>query len=92
MRTIDISPEDMEKRVSRIQDLKPLQAAATHDMPQDAKDVIYSREISSVNGLEGAEDTPESQGATGQDAVGINMTQDHGPPHTGAPLHPNHQH
>ena len=43
MRTIDISPEDMEKRISRFRDLKPLRAAESLDIPQEAKDVIYSR-------------------------------------------------
>jgi len=91
MRTIDISPEDMEKRVSRFQDLKPLHAAATLDMAQEAKDVIYSRELLSVIGLEGAADTPVNQGAPIQGAGGITMTHAKCPPGTGPSLHAHQQ-
>ncbi len=91
MRTIDISPEDMEKRVSRFRDLKPLRAAETLDIPQEAKDVIYSRELLSVIGLDGSADTPVNQGAPIQGAGGITMTHAKCPPGTGPSLHAHQQ-
>ena len=91
MRTIDISPEDMEKRVSRFRDLKPLRAAESLDIPQEAKDVIYSRELLSVIGLDDAADTPVNQGAPIQGAGGITMTHAKCPPGTGPFLHAHQQ-
>ena len=91
MRTIDISPEDMEKRVSRFRDLKPLRAAESLDIPQEAKDVIYSRELLSVIGLDDAADTPVNQGAPIQGAGGITMTHAKCPPGTGPSLHAHQQ-
>jgi len=91
MRTIDIPLDDMEQRVSRFRDLKPLLAAESLDMPQEAKDVIYSRELLSVIGLEGAADTPVNQGAPIQGAGGITMTHAKCPPGTGPSLHAHQQ-
>jgi len=91
MQTIDISPEDMEQRVSRFRDLKPLRAAESLDIPQEAKDVIYSRELLSVIGLEGDADTPVNQGAPIQGAGGITMTHAKCPPGTGPSLHAHQQ-
>ena len=91
MRTIDISPEDMEKRVSRFRDLKPLRAAESLDIPQEAKDVIYLRELLSVIGLDDAADTPVNQGAPIQGAGGITMTHAKCPPGTGPSLHAHQQ-
>ena len=91
MRTIDISPEDMEKRVSRFRDLKPLRAAESLDIPQEAKDVIYSRELLSVIGLDDAADTPVNQGAPIQGAGGITMNHAKCPPGTGPSMHAHQQ-
>jgi len=91
MRTIDMSPEEMETRVSRFRDLKPLRAAQTLDIPQEAKDVIYSRELLSVIGLDDAADTPVNQGAPIQGAGGITMTHAKCPPGTGPSLHAHQQ-
>jgi hypothetical protein len=91
MRTIDISPAEMEGRVSRFRDLKPLRAAETLDIPQEAKDVIYSRELLSVIGLDDAADTPVNQGAPIQGAGGITMTHAKCPPGTGPSLHAHQQ-
>jgi hypothetical protein len=87
MRTIDISPEDMAKRVSRFNELNPLRAAESLDMPQEAKDIIYSRELLSVIGLEGDADTPVNQGAPILGAGGITMTHAKCPAGTGPSLH-----
>lgn len=91
MKTIRISPDDMQERVSRFRELKPLRAAETLDIPQEAKDVIYSRELLSVIGLGGDSDTPVNQGAPIQDAGGITMTHAVCPPGTGPSLHAHQQ-
>jgi len=90
MKTIEISPEEMQSRVSRFRELKPLRAAESLDIPQEAKDVIYARELLSVIGLGGTEDTPVNQGAPIQGSGGITMTHAVCPPGTGPELH-NHQ-
>ncbi len=87
MKTIEITAADMQTRVSRFTALKPLPATATLNMPQAAKDVIYSRTLLSVIGLEGATDTPINQGAPIKGAGGITMTHAVCPPGTGPSLH-----
>lgn len=90
MKTTHITPEEMENRVSRFRELEPLRAAETLDIPQEAKDVIYARELLSVIGLGGDADTPVNQGAPIQGAGGITMTHAVCPPGTGPSLH-NHK-
>ncbi|HCP01827.1 MAG: hypothetical protein CL573_03865 [Alphaproteobacteria bacterium] len=90
MKTISIFPDEMQSRVSRFKELKPLHAAESLDIPQEAKDVIYARELLSVIGLGSAEETPVNQGAPIQGAGGITMTHAVCPPGTGPELH-NHQ-
>ncbi len=87
MRTITISSDEMHRRVARFRDLEPLQAAATLDIPQAAKDVIYSRQLLSVIGLAGGAATPINQGAPIRGAGGITMTHAVCPPGTGPSLH-----
>lgn len=90
MSTKHISPQEMESRVSRFKKLEPLRAAESLDIPQEAKDVIYARELLSVIGLGGDADTPVNQGAPIQGAGGITMTHAVCPPGTGPSLH-NHK-
>lgn len=90
MKTITISQDEMKDRVSRFTELKPLHAAESLDIPQEAKDVIYARELLSVIGLADIADTPVNQGAPIQGAGGITMTHAVCPPGTGPELH-NHQ-
>lgn len=87
MKTIEISPAEMESRVARFAALEPLRAAESLDMPQAAKDVIYSRKLLSVIGLGGTSDTPVNQGAPIQGAGGMTMTHAVCPPGTGPSLH-----
>lgn len=87
MKTIEITAADMQTRVSRYVDLKPLPATESLNMPQAAKDVIYSRTLLSVIGLEGDCDTPINQGAPIKGAGGITMTHAVCPPGTGPSLH-----
>lgn len=87
MKTIDIPPAEMERRVARFRALEPLSAAESLDIPQAAKDVIYSRKLLSVIGLGGDADTPVNQGAPIQGAGGMTMTHAVCPPGTGPSLH-----
>ena len=91
MKTIDIAPAEMAKRVSRFAELQPLKAAESLDVPLAAKDVIYSRQLLSVIGLGGGSDTPVNQGAPIQGAGGMTMTMAVCPPGTGPSLHAHQQ-
>ena len=53
MQTIEMTQEEMGQRVARFRDLKPLAVQDNPNIPLEAKDVIYSRTIYSVIGLEG---------------------------------------
>ena len=87
MKTITISAQDMASRLSRFEDLKPLPAAEGLDIPVEAKDIIYSRQLLSVIGLGEGSETPVSQGAPIQGAGGMTMTMAVCPPGTGPSLH-----
>ncbi|MDA0340417.1 MAG: hypothetical protein O3B74_02330, partial [Proteobacteria bacterium] len=91
MKTISISAQDMEKRVSRFADLKPLALMDSLDMSQEAKDVIYARRLLSVIGLGGDADTPVNRGAPIQGAGGMTMTLAVFPPGNGPSLHAHQQ-
>jgi hypothetical protein len=58
MKTITLSKSDMEKRVARFKDLKPLPIQQS-DVPLPARDVVYARKLLSVIGLEDAQ-TPST--------------------------------
>ena len=53
-----ISTEEMARRVSRFQQLRPLPVQASDRAPQAARDVVYARELLSVIGLEGTAKSP----------------------------------
>ncbi len=91
MKTISISAQDMDQRVSRFADLKPLPLAESLDMSQEAKDVIYARTILSVIGLGEDADTPVSKGAPIQGAGGMTMAYAVCPPGNGPSLHSHKQ-
>lgn len=91
MKTISISAQDMDQRVSRFGDLKPLAFAESLDMSQEAKDVIYARQLLSVIGLGGDADTPVNKGAPIQGSGGMTMTMAVCPPGNGPSLHAHQQ-
>jgi quercetin dioxygenase-like cupin family protein len=91
MKTISISTQDMEQRVARFADLKPLPLAESLDMPQEAKDVIYARNILSVIGLGEDVVTPVNKGAPIQGAGGMTMAHAVCPPGNGPSLHAHQQ-
>ena len=52
MKTLKISKQTMEKRVSRFAELKPLPIQIDKVIPQAGKDIVYARELLSVIGLD----------------------------------------
>jgi len=89
MKTITISKKDMEKRVARFKDLKPLPIQQS-DVPLAARDVVYARKLLSVIGLEDAQ-TPINAGAPICGAAGMTMTLAVCPPGQGPGLHAHRQ-
>lgn len=85
MKTISISLAGMQKRIARFKDLKPLPIQQT-EIPLAARDVVYSRKLLSVIGLEDAQ-TPINVGAPIVGAAGMTMTLAVCPPGQGPGLH-----
>jgi len=75
----------MKDRISRFKDLKPLPIQQS-DIPQAARDVVYSRKLLSVIGLEDAQ-TPINANAPIIGAAGMTMTLAVCPPGQGPGLH-----
>jgi len=86
MKTITISKKDMEGRIARFRSLKPL-AIQNESIPVEARDVIYSRKLLSVIGLEANANTPINAGAPIVGAAGMTMTLAVCPPGQGPGLH-----
>ncbi|MGB1885583.1 MAG: hypothetical protein ACPHUF_16900 [Gammaproteobacteria bacterium] len=86
MKTRYISKAEMQDRVARFRRLEPLPATESLEMAQAAKDLIYSRTLLSVIGLEDAT-TPINQGAPIRGAGGITMTHAVRPSGTSTTLH-----
>ena len=89
MKTITLSKQDMEKRIARFKRLSPLPIQQS-DIPLAARDVVYSRKLLSVVGLENAS-TPVNQGAPIIGAAGMTMTLAVCPPGQGPGLHAHRQ-
>lgn len=89
MKTITISEKEMEKRVARFKDLRPLPIQQS-DVPLEARDIVYARKLLSVIGLEDAQ-TPINAGAPIRDAAGMTMTLAVCPPGQGPGLHAHRQ-
>ncbi|MEY2621108.1 MAG: hypothetical protein RIT26_928 [Pseudomonadota bacterium] len=85
-----ISIEEMTRRVSRFQQLRPLPVQASDRAPQAARDVVYARELLSVIGLEGTAKTPINSAAPIVGAAGMTMTLARCPAGQGPGLH-NHK-
>src|SRR2546422_10191702 len=90
MRTVRISKEQMGKRISRFEKLKPL-PIQNPSIPEKARDVVYSRKLLSVIGLEEDAQTPISSGAPIRGAAGMTMTLAVCPPGQGPGLHSHRQ-
>jgi len=88
MKTIFISKKDMERRIARFRSLKPL-PIQNESIPVKARDVVYSRKLLSVIGLEAG--TPINVGAPIIGAAGMTMTLAVCPPGQGPGLHSHRQ-
>lgn len=91
MRTIQISAEEMTDRVARFNKLEVMEAQKNTDIPVEAADVVWSRKLMSVIGLEDGLDTPINAGAPIKGAGGITITLAACPPGTGPSLHSHRQ-
>ena len=87
MRTVTISTEEMDKRISRFDALQPRDAQKNPKIPQAAADIIWSRKLLSVISLDAALDTPINAGAPIEGAAGMTMTLAVCPPGQGPSLH-----
>ncbi|MCG7852117.1 MAG: cupin domain-containing protein [Methanosarcinaceae archaeon] len=86
-----VSREQMMERVARFADLKPLPVMQDASIPQHALDIIYSRKLLPVIGLEGGEETPISAQAPIRGPPGITMTHAVAAPGQGPDLHAHKQ-
>ena len=91
MKTIRVSREEMEQRISRHAELQPLPVQKDSDIPLAARDLIYSRQLLSVLGLDGGTETPINVSAPIKGAAGITMTLAVCPPGQGPSLHAHQQ-
>jgi quercetin dioxygenase-like cupin family protein len=89
MKTITMSEQQMAKRIARYSALQPL-PMQNPSIPEKARDVVYSRKLLSVIGLEGAA-TPINIGAPIIGAAGMTMTLAVCPPGQGPGLHSHRQ-
>jgi quercetin dioxygenase-like cupin family protein len=90
MKTIRMSREQMEKRIARFAGLKPL-PIQNPSIPEKARDVVYSRKLLSVIGLERNAHTPINAEAPIVGAAGMTMTLAVCPPGQGPGLHSHRQ-
>ena len=89
MKTITVSVAEMQQRIARYRELKPL-PIQQGDIPLAARDIVYSRKLLSVIGLEDAQ-TPINAGAPIRGAAGMTMTLAVCPPGQGPGLHAHRQ-
>jgi quercetin dioxygenase-like cupin family protein len=89
MKTVRISGAEMQKRIARFRALEPLPIQRS-DIPLAARDVVYSRKLLSVIGLEDGQ-TPINAGAPILGAAGMTMTLALCPPGQGPGLHAHRQ-
>jgi quercetin dioxygenase-like cupin family protein len=85
VKTIRISTEEMQGRIARYGKLKPL-PIQNPSIPEKARDVVYSRKLLSVIGLENST-TPINAEAPIVGAAGMTMTFAVCPPGQGPGLH-----
>ena len=90
MKTIQVSQPDMERRIARFASLKPL-PIQNASIPEKARDVIYSRKLLSVIGLEQNAQTPINAQAPIRGAAGMTVTLAVCPPGQGPGLHSHRQ-
>lgn len=62
MKTVDISPQDMERYIARFADLKANKARTAGNIPPQAREMMTARATKTVIAHEGAKDTPWGDG------------------------------
>lgn len=87
MKTVELSREEMQVRIARFAALEPLEAQKNAPLPQTAVDLIYSRKLLSVIGLDAGTDTPINNAAPIKGSGGMTITLAVCPPGTGPSLH-----
>jgi mannose-6-phosphate isomerase-like protein (cupin superfamily) len=88
MKTLKLTEEYMEKRISRFFNLEPLPIQIDKSVPQAGKDIVYARQLLSVIGLDPSEGkTPINSGAPIIGAGGITITLAKCPVGQGPGLH-----
>ena len=88
MKTVTLSSDQMQQRIARFASLKPL-PIQNETIPLAARDVVYSRQLLSVIGLE--TNTPINAAAPIIGAAGMTMTLAVCPPGQGPGLHSHRQ-
>ncbi len=86
MKTIELTRQDMMRRVARFHELKPLPTQTESAVPLAARDIVYARKLLSVIGVESGA-TPVSVNAPVIGAAGMAMTLAVCPPGQGPELH-----
>ena len=87
MQTIEIPAQDMQSRIARFAELRPLPVQSNPNIPQAADDLIWAREILPVIGAAGGKSTPMSVQAPIQGAGDIRLAFTVCPPGQGPTLH-----
>jgi uncharacterized RmlC-like cupin family protein len=87
MKTIEITPAEMEQRISRYADLKPLKNQQGDQFPAEALDIVYARELLPVVGLEDGSATGITDETPIHGAGGMTITLARCPPGQGPGLH-----
>lgn len=87
MKTIHVSPAEMEKRIARFAGLKPLPVQSNPKIPLAAQDIVYARKLLSVVGLDQRTDSPINSEAPIRGAGGMTITLAVCPPGQGPDLH-----
>ena len=90
MKTIEMDSVSIGARVARYATLSPLAIQQDSSISLEAKDLIYSRKLMSVIGLENAGKSPINANAPIVGAGGITITYAACPPNTGPSLHAHH--
>ncbi|MGR9092794.1 MAG: cupin domain-containing protein [Gammaproteobacteria bacterium] len=86
-KTIQVTREQIEARVARFEDLKPLKDQSDYGFPQEALDIAYARQLKPVIGAASGEDTALTDSAPILGAGGMTMTYVFCPPGQGPGLH-----
>lgn len=87
VRTIELDEATIAARVARFEELSLLDIQKDSSIPIEAKDLIYSRKLMPVVGLDSSAKTPINSNAPVVGAGGITVTYAACPPGTGPSLH-----